>query len=106
MAEAANDNGNGGLMKYARIVSTLGVPVVLSLFLTYWVTTTVARDMEQGRMDRQLLIEMIRDQNRIMDRNFQNYQVLLHTICLNTSTTDYARQVCHQQQPPNTGPAK
>lgn len=100
MANGTTSNGNGGsMMQYARVISQLGVPVVISLFLVYFVTTSINRALDKDQQDRQVLIEMVRDQNREMDRNFQHYQTLLYVICVNTSKDEYAKSICTQQRP-------
>lgn len=93
----ATPAGNGnGLMKYANVVSTLGVPVVISLFMIWWITNLVGKDMTQAREDRRQIIELIRDQNRQMDSNFQIYGGLLYLICVQVAKSDMS--VCNQQQ--------
>jgi hypothetical protein len=88
-------NGNG-LLKYANVVSTLGVPVVISLFMVWWITNLIGKDMHEAQADRRQIIELIRDQNRQMDSNFQVYGGLLYLICVQSVKGDL--QICNQQQ--------
>jgi hypothetical protein len=100
---AETNSGNGHLMRYAQIVSQLGVPVVISLFMVWWITSLISSDMHEAQADRRQIIELIRDQNRQMDSNFQVYGSMLYAICINAAgENEYRRSVCNQQAVPRS----
>lgn len=73
------DELNGDSPIWLRAVYRLGIPAAICLFLLWFVTQAVAKDVHQ-------LVQDHRDQ-----------QYYLRAICLNVALTDAARSLC---QPP------
>jgi hypothetical protein len=106
----ATANGGNGLLKYANVISTLGVPVVIALFMVWWITNLVGKDLREAQNDRRQIIDLIRDQNHQMDANYQTYSAMLYNICIGLADNDYKKAVCNQQPvaapPPRSGDPK
>ena len=87
MAEDHDTEPNGDTPIWARILYRYGVPAGIALFLTYFLTQNVSRDVASVAMSQ-----------RIMQAEHQELRFFLRAICINTAETEWQRAAC---VPPN-----
>ena len=87
MADDHDHEPNGITPLWVRLLYRYGVPAGIALFLTYFLTQNVTRDMAAMRGD----VSQMRSEH-------QELRFFLRAICINTAETEWQRAAC---VPPN-----
>lgn len=87
MADDHDHEPNGATPMWVRLIYRYGVPAGIALFLTYFLTQNVTKDMAR-----------VASSVEQMQGEHQELRFFLRAICLNTADTESQRAAC---VPPN-----
>ena len=83
MADEHDHEPNGSTPLWVRLLYRYGVPAGIALFLTYFLTQNVSKD-----------VAAVAASQRTMQAEHQELRFYLRAICINTAATEWQRAAC------------